>query len=84
MKHASNGREEFQQQANKGKNLHAQRAEEVKVLMSARNAWRQHVKEQCFESGSQRHLGEELGRVCPGQAQRSLSQTRRKAVSVIN
>ena len=38
MKHASNGREEFQQQANKGKNLHAQRAEEVKVLMSARNA----------------------------------------------
>ena len=35
--------------------------------ISARNAWRQHVEEQFFESGSQRHPGEGLERVCPGQ-----------------
>ena len=33
-----------QQQANKGEDLHAQRAEEVKVEMFARNAWKQHVE----------------------------------------
>ena len=30
------------------------------MLMSARNAWRQHVEEQCFEYGSQRRLEKNL------------------------
>ena len=82
MEHAPNGREESetardwvkeqcQQQADKGEDLHAQRAEATRGGTG-------------FESGSQRRLGEELERVCPGQVHRSPSQTRRKAVSVRN
>ena len=45
-----------QQQAEKCEDLHAQRAEGVRAMLSARKTWRQ-------------HLGDKLERVCPGQVQ---------------
>ena len=46
--------EKSQQLADECEDLHAQRVEKVRAMLSARKTWRQ-------------HLGDTLGRVCPGQ-----------------
>ena len=71
MKHVPNGREERQTARDRDRGTHEERAQPTAgEVFSTQHVKARHVEKngtQCFESGSQRQLGQQ---VCPGQVER--------------